>query len=74
MNIRTFVAILSRNPQYDFPKMRGGESKAVWNFSEVSSVLETPSVPYGDDDYDGGDAGDADQEKRTLRRGRSSQR
>jgi len=24
MNIRTFVAILSRNPQYDFPKMRGG--------------------------------------------------
>ena len=23
MNIRTFVAILSRNPQYDFPKMRG---------------------------------------------------
>ena len=44
MNIRTFVAILSRNPQYDFPKMRGG-SKAVWNFSENSSVLETPSVP-----------------------------
>ena len=25
MNIRTFVAILSRNPQYDFPKMRGGQ-------------------------------------------------
>ena len=24
MNIRTFVAILSRNLQYDFPKMRGG--------------------------------------------------
>ena len=24
MNIRTFVAILSRNPQYDFPKMKGG--------------------------------------------------
>ena len=24
MNIRTFVAILSQNPQYDFPKMRGG--------------------------------------------------
>ena len=30
MNIRTFVAILSRNLQYDFPKMRGGGSKAVW--------------------------------------------
>ena len=25
MNIRTFVAILSRNPQYNFPKMRGGQ-------------------------------------------------
>ena len=46
MNIRIFVAILSQNPQYDFPKMRGGGSKAVWNFSENSSVLETPSVPY----------------------------
>ena len=44
MNIRTFVAILSRNLQYDFPKMRGG-SKAVWNFSENSSVLVVPSVP-----------------------------
>ena len=30
--------------QNDFPKMRGG-SKAVWKFSENSSVLETPSVP-----------------------------
>ena len=28
-------------------QMRGG-SKAVWNFSENSSVLETPSVPYGE--------------------------
>ena len=46
MNICTFVAILSRNPQYDFPKIRGGGSKAVWNFSEVSSALVTPSVPY----------------------------
>ena len=27
MNIRTFVAYLSRNPQYDFPKMRGGGVK-----------------------------------------------
>ena len=24
-----------------------GGSKAVWNFSENSSVLETPSVPKG---------------------------
>ena len=24
MNIRTFVEILSQNPQYNFPKMRGG--------------------------------------------------
>ena len=44
MNIRTFVTILSRNPQYNFPKMRGG-SKAVWNFSENSSVLEGECVP-----------------------------
>ena len=27
MNIRTFVAILSRNPQHDFPKMRGGRGQ-----------------------------------------------
>ena len=28
----------------------------LWNFSEVSSVLETPTVPYDDDDLiDGGD-------------------
>ena len=47
MNIRTFVTILSQNPQYDFPKMRGGV-KAVWNFSENSSVLVTPSVPKSD--------------------------
>ena len=40
MNICTFIAILSRNPQYDFPKMRGGGGpKAVWNFSENSSIL-----------------------------------
>ena len=27
MNIRPFVAILSQNPQHDFPKMRGGGVK-----------------------------------------------
>ena len=35
-----------KKAQHDFPKMRGG-SKAVWNFSKNSSVLETPSVPKG---------------------------
>ena len=36
-----------KKAQHDFPKMRGrGGSKAVWNFSENSSVLVTPSVPY----------------------------
>ena len=30
--------------QYDFPKMRG-RSKAVWNFSENSSVLELLGFP-----------------------------
>ena len=34
--------------QYKFTKMRGwgGVSKAVWNFSENSSVLVPPPVPY----------------------------
>ena len=55
MNIRTFVAklqFLSRNPQYDFPKMRGGGagSKAVWNFSENSSVLVGPGFPKHHDE------------------------
>ena len=34
------------NPQHDFPKIRGGGSKAVWNFSENSSVLEGGCFPY----------------------------
>ena len=34
-----------KNPQYDFPKMRGGGSKAVWNFSENSSVLVGGGFP-----------------------------
>ena len=46
MNIRTFVTILSRKAQCNFPKMRGGGgSKAVWNFSENSSDLLTLPVP-----------------------------
>ena len=36
---------LMKNLQHDFPKMRGG-SKAVWNFSENSSVLEWGCFPY----------------------------
>ena len=35
-----------KKAQHDFPKMRGGGSKAVWNFSKNSSVLEEPSFPY----------------------------
>ena len=34
-----------KNLQHKFPKMRGGGSKAVWNFSENSSVLEGVGVP-----------------------------
>ena len=45
MNIRTFVAFLSQNLQYNFPKTRGGGSKAIWNFSEKTSVLVFPFVP-----------------------------
>ena len=45
MNIRTFVAFLSENLQYNFPKTRGGGSKAIWNFSEKTSVLVFTFVP-----------------------------
>ena len=34
--------------------MRGGGSKAVWNFSENSSVWVGPSVPKSRADEDGG--------------------
>ena len=35
-----------KKAQHDFPKMRGeGGSKAVWNFSKNSSVLEMSSSP-----------------------------
>ena len=42
----TSVMNFGTNPQHDFPKMRGGGSKAVWNFSENSSVLEGGCFPY----------------------------
>ena len=35
-----------KKAQHDFPKMRGGGSKTVWNFSKNSSLLEMPSFPY----------------------------
>ena len=35
MNIRTFVAILSRNPQHDFPKMRGGGQRPFGTFPKI---------------------------------------
>ena len=36
-----------KNLQYNFPKTRGGGgSKAIWNFSEKTSVLVGSSVPY----------------------------
>ena len=49
MNIRTFVAkshTFVANPQYNFPKMRGGGSKAVWKFSENSSVFGCVRHPF----------------------------
>ena len=36
---------VSPNLEYDFPKMRGGWSKAVWNFSENATVLVAPGFP-----------------------------
>ena len=43
----TSVMNFGKNPQHDFPKMRGGGSTAVWNFSENSSVLDRGSFPNG---------------------------
>ena len=42
---RYFGHEFRKNLQYDFPKMRGGGSKAVWNFSENSSVLDVLGFP-----------------------------
>ena len=42
----TLVMNFEKRLQYDFPKMRGGVSKAVWNFSENSSVLDVSGFPY----------------------------
>ena len=41
----TSIMNFGKNPQHDFPKMRGGGSTAVWNFSENSSVLEGTGFP-----------------------------
>ena len=40
----TLVMNFGKNLQQNFLKMRGG-SKAIWNFSENSSVLEGGGVP-----------------------------
>ena len=40
-----FSDIVRKKLQYSFPKMREGESKAVWNFSENSSDLVAPPFP-----------------------------
>ena len=58
LTITTFLPLYStsamnfrENPQYDFPKIRGVVgSKAVWNFSENSSVLVCVDVPINGDD------------------------
>ena len=41
----TSVMNFRKKLQYNFPKMSGGGSKAVWNFSDNSSVLEGEGVP-----------------------------
>ena len=42
----TLVMNSGKNLQYNFPKTRGGGgSKAIWNFSEKTSVLVFPIVP-----------------------------
>ena len=44
----TSVMNFRKNLQHNFLKMRGGGSKAVWNFSENSSVLEEVGIPQSD--------------------------
>ena len=41
----TSVMNFRKNLQHNFPKMRGGGSKAVWNFSENSFVLVALGFP-----------------------------
>ena len=41
----TSVMNFRKKLQYNFPKMSGGGSKAVWNFSENSSVLDVSDIP-----------------------------
>ena len=45
----TSVMNFRKNLQLNFLKMRGG-SKAVWNFSENSSVLEGVGFPKSDEE------------------------
>ena len=50
----TLVMNFRKNLQHNFPKMRGGwggGSKAVWNFSENSSVLKEVGIPYKHQGY-----------------------
>ena len=42
-----FFRRFQKKLQPDFPKMRGGGSKAVWDFSENSSILVASPVPKG---------------------------
>ena len=41
----TSVMNFRKNLQHNFPKMRGEGSKAAWNFSKKSSVLEGVGFP-----------------------------
>ena len=41
----TSVMNFRKNLLHNFPKMRGGGARAVWNFSEKSSILEGEGVP-----------------------------
>ena len=45
MNIRTFVTILSRKAQCNFPKMRGGGQKPFGTFPKIHLILLTLPVP-----------------------------
>ena len=46
--VKGCLEFFQKKLQFDFPENEGGGSKAVWNFSENSSILVSSPVPKED--------------------------
>ena len=57
-NLFIWIISIIKKLQYNFPKMRGGGSKAVWNFSKNSSDLVAGPFPMESIVYDHSKASD----------------